>query len=74
MSEFLAEHYTFYYVGVTLFGLAGLLMIMKLLFFRKPFKPKEGYIGLKRLNNRFEKDLHKLERLKRHPPIADSFR
>ncbi|MBF0278032.1 MAG: protease SohB [SAR324 cluster bacterium] len=63
MSEFFVEHYTFYYVGVTLFALAGLLLILKLLFFRKPFKSKEGYIGFKRLNNRFEKDLHKLEKL-----------
>ena len=63
MSEFLAEYYTFYYVGVTLFAFAGLFLIIKLLFFRKPFRPKEGYISFKRLNNRFEKDLHKLEKL-----------
>lgn len=63
MSEFFAEYYTFYYVGVSLFGLAGLLLIVKLLFFKRPFKPKEAHIVFRRLNNRFEKDLHKLEKL-----------
>ncbi len=63
MSDFLTEYYTFYYIGVTLFGLAGFLLILKFLFFKKPFKPKEGYISFKKLNHRFEKDLHKLDKL-----------
>lgn len=63
MSEFFQEYYTFYYVGVSLFALTGLLLIVKLLFFKKPFKSKESHIVFRRLNNRFEKDLHKLEKL-----------
>lgn len=63
MESFFENYFTFYYVGVALFGIAGLILIVKLLFFRKPFKPKEPHITFRRLNNRFEKEIHKLERL-----------
>ncbi len=63
MSQFFEEYYTFYYAGVTLFGLAGILLIIKLFFFKKPLKAREPHITFKRLNNRFDKDLHKLEKL-----------
>ncbi|MBF0287334.1 MAG: protease SohB [SAR324 cluster bacterium] len=63
MSQFFEEYYTFYYAGVTLFLLVGILLIIKFFFFKKPLKPKESHINFKRLNDRFEKDLHKLEKL-----------
>ena len=73
MSEFFQEYYTFYYVSVSLFALAGVLLIAKLLFFKKPFKSKESRIVFRRLNNRFEKDLHKLEKLMiEQPPLPKS--
>ena len=70
MGDFFPEYYTFYYVGVTLFALAGLFLIVKFLFFSKPFKSKEPQIAFKKLNNRFEKDLRKLEKLAyEQPPL-----
>ena len=69
MGEFFSEYYTFYYVAVTLFALAGMFLIVKFLFFSKPFKSKEPQIAFKKLNSRFEKDLDKLEKLayQEHP-------
>ncbi len=63
MGEFFSEYYTFYYVAVTLFALAGIFFIVKFLFFNKPFKSKEAQIVFKRLNTRFEKEIHKFEKL-----------
>lgn len=63
MNTFLEGYFTFYYVGVSLFALGGVLVLIKWFLFRKPFKSKEPDISFKRLNSRFDKDLHKLEKI-----------
>lgn len=65
MNTFLEDYFTFYYVGVALFALGGVLVLLKWFLFRKPFKSKEPDISFKRLNNRFDRDLHKLEKILR---------
>lgn len=62
MQEFFTDYYTFYYVGVTIFFLAGIILLLRLAFSRRP-KPKENYLSFKRLNNRFENEKNNLERL-----------
>ncbi len=63
MGEFVENYFTFYYVSLALFGLFGLILVGKFLFARRVLHHRESHIEFKRLNNRFEKDLHKLEKL-----------
>ncbi|MGK5094064.1 protease SohB [Deltaproteobacteria bacterium TL4] len=63
MREFIDSYFTFYYVGVTLFALCGLILLLRLVFSKKKSQhEKSTSLEFTRLNNRFEKDLEHLEK------------
>ena len=55
------QYWSFYNAGVTIFLIAGLALIIKLVFFKRKRRKKEPHLKFKHWNQRFENDFERLE-------------
>jgi len=62
MNEFMEQYWSFYNAGVTIFLIAGLALIIKLVFFKRKRRKKEPHLKFKHWNQRFENDFERLEK------------
>ena len=62
MNEFMEQYWSFYNAGVTIFLIAGLALIIKLVFFKRKRRKKEPHLNFKHWNHRFENDFERLEK------------
>ncbi len=62
MNEFMEQYWSFYNAGVTIFLIAGLALIIKLVFFKRKRRKKEPHLKFKHWNQRFENDFEQLEK------------
>ena len=62
MNEFMEQYWSFYHAGVTIFLIAGLTLLIKLVFFKRKRRKKEPHLKFKHWNQRFENDFERLEK------------
>jgi len=62
MNEFMEQYWSFYHAGVTIFLIAGLALIIKLVFFKRKRRKKEPHLKFKHWIHRFENDFERLEK------------
>ena len=73
MSEFLNEFLTFYHVSVLLFGIAGLIILLRVLLRKRMSGEKEPHLAFRRWSKRFEQAGEELEKtLIEHPALSKS--
>ena len=71
MSEFLNELLTFYHVSVLLFGIAGLIILLRVLLRKRKSGEKEPHLAFRRWSKRFEQAGDELEKiLIEHPTLS----
>ena len=71
MTEFLNEFLTFYHVSVLLFGIAGLIILLRVLLRKRKSGEKEPRLAFRRWSKRFEQAGEELEKtLIEHPALS----
>ena len=71
MTEFLNESLTFYHVSVLLFGIAGLIILLRVLLRKRKSGEKEPHLAFRRWSKRFEQAGDELEKiLIEHPTLS----
>ncbi|MDP7157405.1 MAG: protease SohB [SAR324 cluster bacterium] len=73
MTEFLNEFLSFYHVSVLLFGIAGLIILLRVLLRKRMSGENEPHLAFRRWSKRFEQAGEELEKtLIEHPALSKS--
>ena len=73
MTEFLNEFLSFYHVSVLLFGIAGLIILLRVLLRKRMSGEKEPHLAFRRWSKRFEQAGEELEKtLIEYPALPKS--
>ena len=62
MNEFMEQYWSFYSAGVAIFFVAGIALVLRLIFFKRKRRKKEPHLSFKHWNHRFENDFELLEK------------